>query len=34
MVEADSHIKLLPPSKLDIYNVFEHIDIMLSMGIC
>ncbi len=32
MVEADSHIKLLPISKLDIYKVFEHID-MLSMGI-
>ncbi len=32
MVEADSHLKLLPTSILDIYNVFEHID-MLSMGI-
>ena len=32
MVEADSHFKLLPPSILDIYNVFEHID-MLSIGI-
>jgi hypothetical protein len=32
MVEADSHLKLLPASILDIYNVFEHID-MLSMGI-
>jgi hypothetical protein len=32
MVEADSHLKLLPTSILDIYKVFEHID-MLSMGI-
>jgi hypothetical protein len=32
MVEADSHLKLLPTSILDIYNMFEHID-MLSMGI-
>jgi hypothetical protein len=32
MVENDSHLKLLPPSKLDTYTVFEHID-MLSMGI-
>ncbi len=32
MVEADSCLKLLPKSKLDIYKVFEHID-MLSMGI-
>ena len=32
MVEADSHLKLLPTSILDIYNVIEHID-MLSMGI-
>jgi hypothetical protein len=32
MVEADSLLKLLPPSILDIYKVFEHID-MLSMGI-
>ncbi len=32
MVEADGHLKLLPTSILDIYNVFEHID-MLSMGI-
>jgi hypothetical protein len=31
MVEAESHLKLLPPSILDIYKVFEHID-MLSMG--
>jgi hypothetical protein len=31
MVEADSHLKLLPASILDIYIVFEHID-MLSMG--
>jgi hypothetical protein len=32
MIETDSHIKLLPPFILDIYKVFEHID-MLSMGI-
>jgi hypothetical protein len=32
MVEADSHLKLLPSSIYDIYKVFEHID-MLSMGI-
>jgi len=32
MVVADSHLKQLSVSILDIYNVFEHID-MLSMGI-
>jgi hypothetical protein len=32
MVEADIHLKLLPAFTLDIYKVFEHID-MLSMGI-
>ncbi len=32
MVEADIHLKLLPTSILDIYKVFEHID-MLSMDI-
>jgi hypothetical protein len=32
MVEADSHLKLLTPSILDIYKVFGHID-MLSIGI-
>jgi hypothetical protein len=32
MVEADSHLKLLPTSILDICKVFEHID-MLSMCI-
>jgi hypothetical protein len=32
MVEVDSHLKLLPASILDVYNVFERID-MLSMGI-
>jgi hypothetical protein len=26
MVEANSHLKLLPISILDIYKVFEHID--------
>ena len=32
MAEADSHLKLLPASILDMYKVFKHID-MLSMGI-
>jgi hypothetical protein len=32
MVEADSHLKLLTTSILDIYKVFEHIE-MLSIGI-
>jgi hypothetical protein len=32
MVEADNHLKLLSESILDIYKVFEHID-MLSIGI-
>ncbi len=32
MVEADSHLKLLLTSILDICKVFEHID-MLSIGI-
>jgi hypothetical protein len=32
MVEADSHLKLLPASIFDVYKLFEHID-MLSMGI-
>jgi hypothetical protein len=32
MIEAASHLKLLPTSILDIYKVFEHIDI-LSIGI-
>jgi hypothetical protein len=32
MVEADSHLKLVPISILDIYKVIERID-MLSMGI-
>ncbi len=31
MIEAVSHLKLLPPSILDIYKVFEHID-MLSIS--
>ncbi len=31
-VEADSNLKLLPTSILDLYKVIEHID-MLSMGI-
>ena len=32
VVEAEGHLKLLPTSTLDIYKVFEHID-MLSIGI-
>jgi hypothetical protein len=32
MVEADSHLKLLPTSILDICKVIEHID-MLSIGL-
>jgi hypothetical protein len=32
MFEADSHLKLIPTSILDIYKVFEHID-MLSISI-
>ncbi len=32
MVEADNHLKLLSVSILDMYKVFEHID-MLSIGI-
>jgi hypothetical protein len=32
MVEADSNLKLLPASILNIRTVFDHID-MLSMGI-
>jgi hypothetical protein len=32
MVEADSHLKLLPASIFDICKVFEHID-MLSIDI-
>ncbi len=31
MFEADSHLKLLATSMLDMYKVFEHID-MLSIG--
>jgi hypothetical protein len=32
MVEAEGHLKLLSPSILHIYKVFEHIN-MLSIGI-
>jgi hypothetical protein len=32
MVEADIPLKLLPTSVLDVYKVFEHID-MLTIGI-
>jgi hypothetical protein len=31
MVEADSQLKLLPATILDLWDEFEHID-MLSMG--
>jgi len=30
MVEADSHLKQLSTSKLDISQVFEHIDMLCS----
>ena len=35
MVEADSHLKLLSASILDIYKdkEFEHIDVLSMMGI-
>jgi hypothetical protein len=32
MVDADSHLKQLSPSMLDICKMFEHVD-MLSIGI-
>ena len=32
MVEADIHLKLLPTSIVDVYKVFEHLE-MLWMGI-
>jgi hypothetical protein len=32
MFEADRHLKLLPTFTLDMYKVFEHID-MLSISI-
>ncbi len=32
VVEADSHLKLIPTSIQDINKLFEHID-MLSLGI-
>jgi hypothetical protein len=32
MVEADSHLKMIPASTAYIYKVFEHID-MLPVGI-
>ncbi len=28
MVKADSHLKLLPTTILDMYKVFEHIDML------
>jgi hypothetical protein len=28
MVEADSHLKLIPPSILDTYKLFEHNDML------
>jgi hypothetical protein len=32
MVEVNSHLKLIPSSILNIYKVFEYID-MLSIGL-
>jgi hypothetical protein len=32
MVEADSHLKLLPTCIFDLYKVIDHID-LLSIGI-
>jgi hypothetical protein len=32
MIEADSHLKLLPTTILDTYKVLQHID-MLTIGI-
>jgi hypothetical protein len=32
MVETDNHLKLLPTSMLEVYKVFENIDV-LSIGI-
>ena len=32
MVDADSHLKLLPTSILDTYKVIEHIDIVGRVG--
>jgi len=32
-VETERHLKIIPASILDIYLVFEHID-MLSIHIC
>ncbi len=32
MIDTDSHLKLIPTSKLDTYKVIEHID-MLFIGI-
>ena len=28
MVEVDIHLKLLPPPMIDIWKVFEHIDML------
>ena len=28
MVETEGHLKLLPPSILDIYKVYGHIDVL------
>ena len=33
MVDSDIHLKLLGVSILVIYKVFEHIDMMVSLGI-
>ncbi len=34
MVEADSHLKLLPTSILDMHTVFEHIDMLFTLIQC
>jgi hypothetical protein len=33
MFEADSQLKLLPPSILDIYKVFEHINMLFTCAV-
>jgi hypothetical protein len=32
MVEADNQLKLLPTSILDLYKVFEHIDMCVDLA--
>ncbi len=33
LIETESHLKLLPSSILDVYIVFENIDMLSMMGI-